>query len=92
LLTFASGNDIKKEEEYELFRKVCNILFERESYEELQRLAFSALGSPLFSRTTAFQAELEFLCLLGKKFFFSFRSGRPLAQCCESGSGIFSQV
>jgi len=53
LLTFVSGNDIKKEEEYELFRKVCDILFERESYEELQRLAFSALGSPLFSSSMA---------------------------------------
>jgi len=69
LTTFCSQNDIKKEEEFELFRKVCDILFERGCYDELQRLTFSALGSPVFGKSGAILKECEFLCLLGKILF-----------------------
>ena len=37
-------------EEFDLFKKVCEVLLEREAYQELQRLTFSALGSPIFAR------------------------------------------
>lgn len=56
------------QEEFALFMKVCDILFEEEKYEELQRLAFSALGSPTFARNIKIHKECEFLCLLSSFF------------------------
>ena len=49
-----------------MFRRVCDILFTEERYEELQRLSFSALGSPTFARDADIHKECEFLCLLSK--------------------------
>ncbi len=54
------------DEEFELYKKVCDILLESGSYEELQRLTFSAMGSPVFAKSGAIKAECEFLCLLGR--------------------------
>jgi hypothetical protein len=64
----SSDNDIKLEEEFEMFLKVCEICFEYERYDELQRLAYSALGSPVFAKSAPIQGECEFLCLLGEHF------------------------
>ena len=60
------SDDINTNEEFELFRQACDLLFEREEYEELQRFVFSALGSPVFARNQDIVKECEFLCLLGK--------------------------
>ena len=38
------------EKEYQLYRRVCDLLFQQQRYVELQRLTFSALGSPVFAR------------------------------------------
>ena len=56
---------VNLEDEFALFRQVCDILFQQEKYEELQRLVFSALGSPVFARSQEIHKECEFLCLLG---------------------------
>ena len=52
------------EQEFALFRKMCDILFEQEKFVELQRLTFSALGSPVFTKKPDIIKECEFLCLL----------------------------
>ena len=65
------------QEEFALFMKVCDILFEEEKYEELQRLAFSALGSPTFARNIKIHKECEFLCLLSKFYNIFHRNINP---------------
>jgi len=65
---FSAESDIKVENEFELFKKLCDILFEEERYDELQRMAFSALGSPLFAKKPEIHKECEFLCLLASFF------------------------
>lgn len=59
-----SSDDISLKEEFKLFCDTCDLLFEHQRYEELQRLAFSALGSPVFARDQTVLKECEFLCLL----------------------------
>jgi len=56
------------EEEFRMFRQMCDILFEEKRYSELQRLTFSALGSPVFTRKPDIMKECEFLCLLSSFF------------------------
>jgi len=65
---FDSDGKITVEQEFGMFRKMCEILFEQERYVELQRLTFSALGSPVFARKADVVKECEFLCLLSSFF------------------------
>ncbi len=37
-------------DEFALFRKLCDLLYELKRFPELQRLTFSALGSPYFNK------------------------------------------
>jgi len=63
-----SSDDVNIHDEFNLFLSACDLLFELEEYEELQRLVFSALGSPIFARNQQIFKECEFLCLLGSFF------------------------
>jgi len=65
---FGTAGQITVEQEFGMFRKMCEILFEQERYVELQRLTFSALGSPVFTRKAEIIKECEFLCLLSSFF------------------------
>ena len=40
------------EKEFELMKKLCEVLFDQKRYPELQRITFSALGSPIFNKHT----------------------------------------
>ena len=64
-INFFFSDDVNIHDEFNLFLSACDLLFELEEYEELQRLVFSALGSPIFARNQQIFKECEFLCLLG---------------------------
>ena len=61
---FDQDGQITDDQEFSLFKQMCQILFERNRFVELQRLTFSALGSPVFTKKPAIIRECEFLCLL----------------------------
>ena len=61
---FDSSGSITEDQEFALFKQMCQILFERKRFVELQRLTFSALGSPVFTKKAEIIKECEFLCLL----------------------------
>jgi len=61
---FEQVTEISAEEEFELFQKLCDVLYERGRFAELQRVAFSALGSPHFGKKAEMVKDVEFLCLL----------------------------
>ena len=65
---FQSENQVTVEQEYSMYRQVCEVLFQQGRYVELQRLTFSALGSPVFARKAEVIKECEFLCLLSSFF------------------------
>eukprot|EP00092_Neocalanus_flemingeri_P103950 GFUD01133072.1.p1 GENE.GFUD01133072.1~~GFUD01133072.1.p1 ORF type:complete len:926 (+),score=328.00 GFUD01133072.1:114-2891(+) len=65
---FGTTGKITVEQEFGMFRRMCEILFEQERYVELQRVTFSALGSPVFTRKAEIIKECEFLCLLSSFF------------------------
>jgi len=65
---FDTESKITVEQEFGMYRKMCEILFEQQRYVELQRLTFSALGSPVFARKPEIVKECEFLCLLSSFF------------------------
>lgn len=65
---FETGTQVTPEQEYELYRRLCEVLFQGKRYVELQRLTFSALGSPVFARKPDIIKECEFLCLLSSFF------------------------
>ena len=65
---FQSENQVTVEQEYNMYRQVCEVLFQQGRYVELQRLTFSALGSPVFTRKAEVIKECEFLCLLSSFF------------------------
>lgn len=52
------------EEEWALFREMCQTCYRTERFGLLQRLVFSAMGSKLFYSNSDRATELEFLCLL----------------------------
>lgn len=52
------------EEEWALFREMCETCYRTERFGLLQRLAFSAMGSKLFYSNHKRALEMEFLCLL----------------------------
>ncbi len=58
------ASEIPVMEEFELFRRLCSFLHDRGRFGELQRLTFSALGSPHFNKKPELARECEFLCLL----------------------------
>ena len=61
---FDSTETITEDQEFTLYKQMCQILFEKKRFVELQRLTFSALGSPVFSKKQEMVKECEFLCLL----------------------------
>jgi len=65
---FDTADKITVEQEFGMFRRMCEILFEQKRFVELQRLTFSALGSPVFARKMEIVKECEFLCLLSSFF------------------------
>ena len=62
--TFESESNILVTDEFELMKKLCELLFQQKRYPELQRVAFSALGSTIFKKKEEFMQEVEFLCLI----------------------------
>uniref|UniRef100_A0A0K2UFK2 General transcription factor 3C polypeptide 3 n=1 Tax=Lepeophtheirus salmonis TaxID=72036 RepID=A0A0K2UFK2_LEPSM len=68
--SFQEDNQIELSDEFELFRKLCVLLHNLKRYDELQRLTFSALGSPHFNKKLEHSKELTFYCLIS-----SFRNG-----------------
>lgn len=52
------------EEEWALFREICETCYRIGRFSLLQRLAFSAMGSKLFYSSPDRALEMEFLCLL----------------------------
>jgi len=89
-----SSGDVSVVEEFDLLKKVCDLLFEKERYEELQRLAFSALGSPVFARNQEILKECEFLCLLGSFFngdsYHAYNSVRDLVVRDVKNSAVWN--
>jgi len=61
---FEADTVITLSKEYELFHKLCEFYYQNKKYSELQRLTFSALGSPLFNKSEETMKECEFLCLV----------------------------
>ena len=61
---FDQEGQITESQEFALFKQMCQILFEQKRFVELQRLTFSALGSPVFTKKPEIIRECEFLCLL----------------------------
>ena len=61
---FEAETVITPMKEYELFRKLCEFYYLKKRYAEFQRLAFSALGSPVFNKCEDIMKECEFLCLV----------------------------
>ena len=61
---FDANGAVTEDQEFALFKQMCQILFERKRFVELQRLTFSALGSPVFTKKPDIIKECEFLCLL----------------------------
>jgi hypothetical protein len=47
---FEQQSAISVLDEFQLFKKLCELLYSRGRYAELQRVAFSALGSPHFNK------------------------------------------
>ena len=41
---------VKAQEEFELMKKLCEVLYEQKRFPELQRVTFSALGSHVFNK------------------------------------------
>ncbi|CAL4091725.1 unnamed protein product [Meganyctiphanes norvegica] len=59
-----TGTDVPLDQQWDLFCTVCNILYEKKRYDELERMTFSALGSKEFMRDKDRAREVEFMCLL----------------------------
>ena len=65
--TFESDSresSFKVTDEFELMQSLCEVLFQQKRYPELQRVAFSSLGSPIFNKNAEIMKEVEFLCLI----------------------------
>eukprot|EP00095_Tigriopus_kingsejongensis_P008374 maker-scaffold856_size87843-snap-gene-0.23 protein:Tk08374 transcript:maker-scaffold856_size87843-snap-gene-0.23-mRNA-1 annotation:"general transcription factor 3c polypeptide 3" len=62
--SFEDGWLVSLEDEYQLFRKLCDYLFEQKSFGALQKVSFSAMGSPYFNKKPEIMKECEFLCLI----------------------------
>ena len=45
-------------------KNLCEVLFQQKRYAELQRVAFSSLGSRIFNKKEEIIKEVEFLCLI----------------------------
>ncbi len=60
----ADSGHISPRAEFDLFKKLCDVLYSRKDYPRLQRLTFSALGCPAFAKDPELCREVEFLCLL----------------------------
>jgi len=65
---FEAESQVTAEQEFELYSKVCDVLFQQKRFVELQRITFSALGSPVFAKKAEIIKECEFLCLLASFF------------------------
>merc|ERR1719209_2890807 len=65
---FETESQVTAEQEFELYSKVCDVLFKQKRFVELQRITFSALGSPVFAKKAEIIKECEFLCLLASFF------------------------
>jgi len=65
---FDTSENLTEAQEFSLFKQMCQILFERKRFVDLQRLTFSALGSPVFTRKPEIIKECEFLCLISSFF------------------------
>ena len=48
--TFDAEVQIKAQDEFELMKKMCDVLYEQKRFAELQRVTFSALGSHVFNK------------------------------------------
>ena len=42
--------EIPLADEFALFKKLCDVLYERKRFDQLQRVTFSAMGSPYFNK------------------------------------------
>lgn len=62
--SFETGTQISMEDEYLLFRKLCDYLYQEKRFEALQKISFSAMGSPYFNKKPDIIKECEFLCLI----------------------------
>ncbi len=56
---FEQASQISVTDEFKLFRRLCNLLFQRKRYGELQRATFSAMGSPHFNKEPELVKVLE---------------------------------
>ena len=65
---FDTSENLTEAQEFSLFKQMCQILFERKRFVDLQRITFSALGSPVFTRKAEIIKECEFLCLISSFF------------------------
>ena len=62
--SFESESSISANDEFELMKNLCEVLFQQKRYAELQRVAFSSLGSRIFNKKEEIIKEVEFLCLI----------------------------
>ena len=62
--SFESETSISANDEFELMKNLCEVLFQQKRYAELQRVAFSSLGSRIFNKKEEIIKEVEFLCLI----------------------------
>ena len=47
---FFQDAEIPLADEFALFKRLCDVLYERRSFDQLQRVTFSAMGSPYFNK------------------------------------------
>ena len=50
MTTFIKDAEIPLADEFALFKRLCDVLYERRSFDQLQRVTFSAMGSPYFNK------------------------------------------
>ena len=50
ILNFLQDAEIPLADEFALFKKLCDVLYEQKLFDQLQRVTFSAMGSPYFNK------------------------------------------
>ena len=62
---FESGADIEvtPQKEFALFKSLCDVYYQRKRFADLQRVTFSALGSPRFNKHEDVMKDCDFLCM-----------------------------